>query len=145
MEFQYNDGGRKDNGFKKDSQDCVVRAITIITGIPYIRVWDDIHTLGEKERLSKRQKSKSHPEKGVYKKTYAKYLKELGYTWVPCMFIGKGCKVHLVKDELPKGRLVVRLSRHLTAVIDGIIHDTYDPSREGTRCVYGYWIKEQFE
>ena len=22
---------------------------------------------------------------------------------------------------------------------DGVVHDTYDPSRDGTRCVYGYW------
>jgi hypothetical protein len=28
-----------------------------------------------------------------------------------------------------------------TAVIDGIIHDTYDPSRNGTRCVYAYFTK----
>jgi len=27
------------------------------------------------------------------------------------------------------------------AVIDGVINDTYDCSREGTRCVYGYWEK----
>jgi hypothetical protein len=40
---------------------------------------------------------------------------------------------------MPSGRLVVRLSRHLTAMIDGIVHDTYDPRREGTRCVYGWW------
>jgi len=33
------------------------------------------------------------------------------------------------------------LSRHLTTVIDGVIYDTYDPSREGTRCVYGYYSK----
>lgn len=37
------------------------------------------------------------------------------------------------------GRIIVRLSRHISAVIDGVIHDTYDPSRDGTRCVYGYW------
>jgi len=29
--------------------------------------------------------------------------------------------------------------RHLTAVIDGVIHDTHDPSRDGTRSVYGYY------
>lgn len=28
---------------------------------------------------------------------------------------------------------------HYTAVIDGIIHDTHDCSRDGSRCVYGYW------
>ena len=55
------------------------------------------------------------------------------------MGIGTGCKVHLRADELPAGRLVAALSHHMVAVIDGIIHDTYDCSREGTRCVYGYF------
>ena len=55
------------------------------------------------------------------------------------MQVGSGCRVHLRREELPKGRLVVRLSRHLTAVIDGVIHDIYNPDRRGTRCVYGYF------
>jgi hypothetical protein len=56
------------------------------------------------------------------------------------MFIGQGCKVHLREGELPMGRLVVNLSKHFTAVIDGVVYDTHDPTRDGTRCVYGYWI-----
>jgi hypothetical protein len=28
----------------------------------------------------------------------------------------------------------------LCAVIDGVIHDTFNPSRGGSRCVYGYWV-----
>jgi hypothetical protein len=55
------------------------------------------------------------------------------------MQIGSGCTVHLRPKELPAGRLVVSVSKHLTAVIDGVIHDTHDCSRRGTRCVYGYW------
>ena len=55
------------------------------------------------------------------------------------MGIGTGCKVHLRKDELPMGRIIVALSKHYAAVIDGVVHDTHDPSRSGTRCVYGYW------
>ena len=57
------------------------------------------------------------------------------------MAIGSGCKVHLRADELPSGRLIVSVSKHLTAVIDGVIHDNHDPSRDGTRCVYGYFSK----
>ena len=57
------------------------------------------------------------------------------------MRIGTGCKVHLKSDELPIGRIIVRLSKHVCAVIDGVINDTYDCSREGTRCVYGYYKK----
>lgn len=55
------------------------------------------------------------------------------------MGIGTGCRVHLRPDELPRGRLVVKLSRHITAVIDGVVYDTHDPTRGGTRCVYGYY------
>lgn len=66
-------------------------------------------------------------------------MAELGFDWTPTMTIGSGCKVHLKADELPKGRLICMLSRHAVAVIDGVINDTYDPSRDGTRCVYGYW------
>jgi hypothetical protein len=55
------------------------------------------------------------------------------------MQIGSGCTVHLKSNELPTGRLVVRCSKHVVAVIDGALHDNHDSSRNGTRCVYGYW------
>jgi hypothetical protein len=55
------------------------------------------------------------------------------------MQVGSGCTVHLREDELPSGTLIVAVSRHLTVVKDGVIYDNHDPSRDGTRCVYGYW------
>ena len=59
---------------------------------------------------------------------------------MPCLFAcAEFCTVHLRADELPAGRIIASLSRHVVAVIDGVIHDIYDPSRDGTRCVYGYW------
>ena len=57
------------------------------------------------------------------------------------MLIGSGCKMHLKPTELPQGRLIIRISGHMVATINGIIHDLSDPSRNGTRCVYGYFIK----
>jgi hypothetical protein len=47
--------------------------------------------------------------------------------------------VHLRAEELPGGRLIVKVSKHVVAVIDGVINDSHDPSRGGTRCVYGYY------
>jgi hypothetical protein len=75
----------------------------------------------------------------LYKKTVDTYLKSLGWVWVPTMQVGSGCTVHLRADELPTGTIVARVSRHYCTVIDGVIHDTHDYSRGGTRCVYGYW------
>ena len=70
-----------------------------------------------------------------------KYLAQLGFQWTPTMFVGQGCKVHLKKEELPSGTLLVSCSKHITVVKDGVLYDTHDCSRNGTRCVYGYWTK----
>lgn len=139
MEFKYNDGGRTLSKYKGTASDCVVRSISIITEKPYQEVYDEINELSKYEKQSKLRKGKSSARSGVYKVTFHKYILSLGYTWIPTMFIGQGCKVHLKKEELPSGKLLVRLSKHLTAVIDGVINDTYDCSREETRCVYGYY------
>jgi len=140
--FIFNDGGRKTAGYKGNTGDCVCRSIAIVTGKPYKEVYDALNLLAENERISKRKKSKSNSRTGVYRITYDKYLKSLGYEWTPTMQIGSGCKVHLRGDELPAGHLIVKVSKHITTMIDGVINDTMDCSREGTRCVYGYFQKK---
>lgn len=140
--LQINDGGRKAAGYKGIAQDCVCRSIAIVTGKPYQEVYDALNELAKSERTGKRKRTKSNSRTGVYRVTYEKYLKSLGYKWIPTMQIGSGCKTHLRSDELPAGRLVVRVSRHVTTMIDGVVNDTFNCSREGTRCVYGYFIKE---
>jgi hypothetical protein len=139
MNFQYHDGGRNDAGYKGSAGDCVTRAIAIATGLPYQIVYGTLNELAKRERTGKRKRSTSSSRKGVYKTTYHKYLLALGWTWTPTMEIGSGCKVHLRADELPDGRLIVSVSRHLVAVINGTINDTHDCSRNGSRCVYGYY------
>lgn len=141
MSWQYNDGGREAAGFLGDSGDCVVRAIAIATSLPYKHVYDQINVLSKGERVSKRKRRKSSAREGVYRQTYQKYLESLGWKWTPTMNIGSGCKVHLDPKELPGGRLIVRVSKHMVAMIDGVVHDRYDPSREGNRCVYGFFIQ----
>jgi hypothetical protein len=139
MRYEQHDGGRVAAGFKGDTRDCVTRAITIATGLDYREVYDLVNAHGKKERRSKKRGSKSSARTGVHKPTVRRIMKELGWEWTPTMQIGSGCKVHLKADELPAGRLVVSVSRHLVAVIDGVVYDSHDPRREGTRCVYGYW------
>mgnify|MGYP006406764803 FL=1 len=95
-----------------------------------------------RERISKRKKNRSHPRTGIYMPTMKRIMEALGWKWKATMGIGTGCKVHLDSDELPKGRIICRVSKHYVALIDGIINDTHDCSRDGGRCVYGYWYKE---
>jgi hypothetical protein len=142
MKWIYNDGGRKEAGYTGHTGDCVVRAFAIVSGIPYQELYDKVIAISFSEHITKKKKRKSNPRKGVYKYTSRKLAKELGFKWIPIMQIGSGCKVHLREEELPKGKIVAKVSRHLVAIVDGVINDIQDPSRGGTRCVYGYYIKE---
>jgi hypothetical protein len=143
LPFLYDDGGRHAAGFRGRAGDCVCRAIAIATGLPYQKVYDDLNSLSRSERITSRHPMRSHSRTGVRKRTLRKYLLGLGWQWVPTMSIGRGCTVHLRPQELPDGRLIVSVSRHLVAVIDGVVRDTHDCSRYGTRCVYGYFIRPE--
>jgi hypothetical protein len=138
MQFIKDDGGRAAAGFKGKAGDCACRAIAIATGRPYREVYDALNGLAQSERPRKRGR-RSSSRTGVSRATSGRYLRSLGWTWTATMQIGSGCRVHLDAAELPGGRLVVSVSRHLVAVLDGVVHDTHDPSRGGRRCVYGYW------
>lgn len=131
MKFVRDEGGRPAE-VKTGARDCVVRAIAIASERPYQMVHDELTYLNGT--------TASNGIK-VQREWFKRYMQSLGFVWTPTMLVGQGCKVHLRDGELPMGRLVVNVSRHLVAVIDGVVHDIFNPSRSGTRCVYGYWRK----
>lgn len=149
MAWQFDDGGRADAGFKGQVGDCVVRSIAIAAQLPYQEVYDAINIEAQRERPRGKQ-TRSSPRTGVARQTFRRYLETRGWVWHPTMQIGSGCKVHLCEEELPMGRLIVKVSRHMVAVIDRVIHDNHNPTRCGVvhedgvakitrRCVYGYF------
>jgi hypothetical protein len=134
----YDDGGRCEAGFSGAAGDCVVRAIAIASGRPYRQVYREVNEFaGAHERRAAGQGSSAR--EGVHRATIRRYMAAQGWVWHPTMGVGTGCHVHVSPDDLPGGTLVLALSKHITAVVDGVVRDTYDPTREGTRCVYGYW------
>ena len=172
----YHDGGRAKAGFKGNAGDCVARAIAITALRDYATVYSELAEINAKLRLTTDRKRKTGGRRsarnGIFTSTvpFKKYMVGLGFRWVPTMKIGSGCKVHLDADELPGGRIICKLSRHFTSVIDWVVHDTYNPARSisynfepdrgqplkanqgrnengvwteiGGRCVYGYWLYE---
>lgn len=123
----YDDGGRDQAGYQfREAGDCVARAIAIATQIPYEIVVDMI----DKGHHGRKGDSQS----GAYQSVYGKILTALGWKRITT-------KAHLNSDEFPPGRLILEVSSHLVALIDGVIHDTYDPSEHGSRRVYAYWEK----
>ena len=137
MKFVFDDGGRAEAGYKGLAGDCVVRAVAIAAELPYQDVYDALSSGCRNERKSYKRSARN----GVHTKEewFKQYMSSLGWEWVPIMGIGTGCMMHLCSSELPMGRIIVRVSKHYVAVIDGVIHDLSDCSRGGTRCVYGYW------
>ncbi len=136
--YQFNDGGRKNAGFKGTTGDCGVRAIAIATDADYRTVYESVRRHLKQKYTSGPNAS---PRNGIFVTDYKDYMDSIGWVWVPLMRPGQGCKFHLAWDELPSGRIITRLSRHYCAVINGTVHDNHYPN-EGSatgRCVYGYW------
>jgi len=123
----YDDGGRAQAGYQFHSAgDCVTRAIAIATEIPYEVVASMV------DNASRNRKGDS--QSGVYDFATKGILTALGWKRVTT-------NAHLNSDEFPPGRLILEVSRHLVALVDGVIRDTYDPSYYGSRRVYAYWMK----
>jgi hypothetical protein len=138
------DGGRKAAGYGEAKGDCVARAITIATGKPYAEVFEDLKA-GAADHVKrwpnsktagwiKKSRSGGDPASGCFDAVSARYLRSIGWQYTRL----RG-RVFLRSGQLPPGRLIVALSRHFVAVIDGVIHDTYDSGGAGKRHVKGYW------
>ena len=86
------------------------------------------------------------PEKEVMNR----FAAEKGFIWQATSGIGQVETVHVRPDELPGGVLVLKISKHFSAMIDGLLYDIWDTSvsrhvaedgGRGWRTVYGYWSK----
>ena len=135
MEWIYDDGGRS-LYFKGHTRDCVCRSIAIAMGRDYKEVYDLIFkTMGKT------------PRNGVstHKPKFKRMMASLGFTWVATSGIGWKESTHLIKGELPEGRLVCAMAGHYTAVIDNQVRDIFDPRENDFgefRKIYGYWKLE---
>lgn len=135
MEYIYDDGGRS-LYFKGKARDCVCRSIAIAMGMDYKVIYNHIFSMmGES------------PRNGVNTRTanFKKVMESLGFRWVATSGIGSHQAVHLVKGELPEGRLVCSMAGHYTAVVNNQVRDIFDPRMNDMfefRKVYGYWKYE---
>jgi hypothetical protein len=143
------DGGRSKSGLPRANEkagDCVARAIAIATQKPYREVHDALiagsvrHIREDNSEYAKWARRKGgvrvfHADHGCTPEVYGAYLESLDWKHTPTKRQG----IHLRANELPRGRLIVEISRHLVAVIDGVIHDTHDCGEGGRIRVQGYW------
>ncbi len=122
LRFEWHDGGRIAAGFSGYTGDCVTRAITIASGKPYREIYDDLFEAHDRS-----------PRNGIGPEVTKQYLTQHGFV-----------RIGLYEwDMLPLGPLVVRCSswrkRHLSAVIDRCIYDTWNPSVDSELEVDEVW------
>lgn len=118
LPWVYDDGGRADAGFKGRAGDCVTRAIAIAAGLPYRQVYDLVHEAG---RTAGRA---SAARTGVPSAVSAAILTEWGWEYRPLV-----CDAaHLTAEDMPDVPVFIAAlkRRHWSAVIDGVIHDTWN-------------------
>ena len=127
--FVYNDGGREQAGFKTQT-DCGIRALSIACEISY----KEARAILKKAAKNGKQ-GNGQIANGIYKEDLNAALETLGFKWYSApKFEGRKAKYH----DLPNGRVIARMSKHFVAVIDNVIHDTWDSSE---KMVYGYWYQ----
>ena len=96
----------------KEKNDCTVRATAACIGMPYEDVHKRMADLGRKNG------------KGFIFR-YSNGLEDFHLDTVPHL----SCKrLSSILPELQKGRFIVKISRHVFAVIDGIIVDLKKPN-----------------
>ena len=125
--FKYNDGGRKDAGFKGAAGDCGARALAIAKSMEYKTAYNLIATENKNFGYAKSARD------GVHKNVYNHVLEQLGMKWHTApKFTGKKAKC----SDMPDGVVIARQAHHYVAVINGVPQDTWDCSN---KMVYGYW------
>lgn len=133
MIWVYDDGGRAASGREGEADDDVARSLAISTNTPYDTVY---RAVAEMYRNSGGPRT---ARQRIPARIWKPWLNEW-FGWTPLVTVGSGIHVHVADGELPAtGRYILRLSSHLSSLIDGKIRDAWDPGRDGTRAVYGWW------
>ena len=154
--FQWDDGGRRDAGFKGSAGDCGVRAIAIATGIAYRQVYDDLFAICKiwpgNTKEAKRIRANATPRKGLPRAVLARYLEELGWQRYKGINSQYG-NLRINDPDLPRQRTLCEVRKHYVTLRDNTARDTWDsrmtmpvytpeglvPSKP--RVVYWYWTR----
>jgi hypothetical protein len=96
--------------------DCVCRAITFATGLPYNTVYEKLWLTADLYDCDR-----------LCKYCYSNFLRNvLGYREVNCDRLNIG----EFADKHPHGTYLIRIANHLTVIRDGTLYDTFDCRKE---------------
>ena len=127
INYEYNDGGRAQAGFKGDAGDCQVRAICIATDLTYKKVYDTIAKTFKKHdypqsanvyKIGRKKPGKRNP-----RIIQDDILKGFGFKKVK---LGKGSRPTYTEAYEEFGNCIVTTTKHFTSLVDEALQDTFD-------------------
>lgn len=108
------------NPYGNDISDCVIRSLSVLTNRDWRDVYDELTDLaGDKGLMFDRVEfvedylDDRYPRECHYSKTVGEFAK-----------------------EYPYGKYAVTMNGHITAIIDGLVIDTFDPRNRIMRCAW---------
>lgn len=113
------------NPAKKETNDCVVRAICTAYGKGWTDVNDELHEI-----------AKSTFSVFNDKEVYETYLKNNDAVYIKTMQKYKRITTGEFAEIYKTGIYILRLAHHLTICIDSVILDTWDCSTKTVYCAY---------
>ena len=104
-------------------EDCTLRAISLLTNRDWHDVYEELSNLANIDGLMM--------DSVEFIENYldGRYKRECHYSKT----IGEFAEEH------PFGKYAITTSGHITAIIDGIIYDTFNPSNRVMRCAWKIW------
>ena len=126
--YKYYQPNKKD--LKDEYGDCVIRALTKLTGKVWEDVFDDLVPIARELQCM----PNGQP-------CYEAYLKREGFVYHG-VSNAKGTKrptIDRFAKDHPSGVYMARVAHHVVAIIEGVYYDTWD---SGYKSMYGYWVKE---
>lgn len=130
VSFQYSDAGRSMSRRPRSKNDCTVRALAVVCEVSFDDAYDALAQKGREPHRGFRIPKRLYI--GVWKLTWQAFQAVKGEPRVtPWRFV----------QSHPQGRYILRVSKHVCAVVDGVIIDdhAFDPGRR----VYGAWTTER--
>jgi hypothetical protein len=130
MTFKKFDAGKEHRTSKKmQGGDCQVRALCTASSMSYPQAYNLLYKVqGEMRTPGFRLELYLQHKPDIF--GVARYLP------FPAVKGQRRMTAAQFVQRYPKGRFVLNLARHVTAVVDGTVLDTWDCTR---KCVYGAW------
>lgn len=107
-----------------DSGYCSVIATATVTGLSFARERRKLERLGRKW-------CNGLPY-GVYKKA----IEQQGYKVTTCRYDLVGTTVNQAAKQLPQGKFLIRINKHVLAIVDGVVNDWTEGRRFKVKSIH---------